>query len=227
MSDEELRALARAVEGAPGDLALGFQYANQLGGTARGRRRSSSSRGCRVSASLLGERALYPGKNSDGYAAPVIELRLREGQPGDVRCALCHDRLGAERVACIACSTLLHPECRSSTTRCPTLGCRLWPAPRTRRRERPRPSRLPYARTRWRRAGQMAGGALAVVLPRRFWPSDRAVATTFAVALGGVAFFFLASETKFFTTRLHKEQASPEPLFSYGRTDQTWPMSRQ
>jgi len=43
-------------------------------------------------------------------------------QPARLRCAFCHDHLGArEPVVCPGCGTRLHPECAGG--RCPTLGC--------------------------------------------------------------------------------------------------------
>lgn len=42
-----------------------------------------------------------------------------------MRCAYCHDDLGAEHHRCEGCGTLLHFECGKSLAVCPTLGCAL------------------------------------------------------------------------------------------------------
>ncbi len=51
----------------------------------------------------------------------MVRVVLR---PSSLRCALCHDGAGRELlVACGACSTRLHAECRKGLGRCPTRGC--------------------------------------------------------------------------------------------------------
>jgi len=40
-----------------------------------------------------------------------------------LRCAWCHDALGAAGLRCPGCHTALHPECAAEAGRCPTLGC--------------------------------------------------------------------------------------------------------
>ena len=48
---------------------------------------------------------------------------LRPLPSPDLRCALCHDALAEERVACDRCGTALHEDCAHELERCPTLAC--------------------------------------------------------------------------------------------------------
>ncbi|MEZ0230954.1 MAG: hypothetical protein ACAI25_20210 [Planctomycetota bacterium] len=50
-------------------------------------------------------------------------MRLTRRHFSDVRCAVCHDDLRGERLACDGCGTEIHEECRLELGRCPTFGC--------------------------------------------------------------------------------------------------------
>lgn len=43
-----------------------------------------------------------------------------------LRCAFCHDDLGARAVTCTRCGTKLHPDCGRELALCPSLGCGDW-----------------------------------------------------------------------------------------------------
>ncbi len=41
-----------------------------------------------------------------------------------LRCVFCHDDLDTAALAACLCGAVLHPDCRATLSRCPTLGCR-------------------------------------------------------------------------------------------------------
>jgi hypothetical protein len=50
----------------------------------------------------------------------TLTVRARQAE----RCALCHDALGGEQLACPGCGTRVHASCRKELGRaCPSLGC--------------------------------------------------------------------------------------------------------
>lgn len=88
--------------------------------------------------------------------------RLRERE--ELRCAYCHGALADQQVACRACDTRLHPDCRADLDRCPTLGC-AGEAPRRRPTAAQRASRRAAALF-WLPLASLV--TLAVALPAAF-----------------------------------------------------------
>jgi len=59
-----------------------------------------------------------------------MDTRPREGLGQPLRCAVCHDTHDA-LIACAACGTWFHEDCRTLVGRCPTLGCQRTATPKT------------------------------------------------------------------------------------------------
>ena len=53
-----------------------------------------------------------------------MEIAIAHRSAPELRCAYCHDRIGAAVEPCVGCGAVFHPDCRATLGGCPTLGCR-------------------------------------------------------------------------------------------------------